>query len=124
MASFGEQLRQFAEKTEADLELVDRKFKLDLFSDVILRTRVDTGRMRGNWQVTTGAPARNELKRTRKRATTLAPADIAKIEAFSSTFLTNNVPYVRIWEERDGMVGGAIARARQILDEAVRDAGT
>lgn len=120
--SFGAQLQAFARKTEEKLEDVDVAFKLSLFNRVSALTRVDTGRMRGNWQVTTGAPAQTEIERLRPRAATIAPNEAAKIKPFSATYLTNNVPYAPIWEERDGMMGRAIADARRILEEQVRDA--
>lgn len=135
--TLGEQLRAFADKTGEKLEDVDRGFKLSLFNRVVRRTRVADpstwkrpdptylgGTMRGNWQVTTGSPAGAFLegRRVTEGNFTLLPEEAGKITAFSSTWLTNNTPYVRVWEEVDGMLGLGIADARRILDEAVRDA--
>lgn len=123
MGDFGADLKRFADKTEEKLEDVDVAFKLGLFNRVVLNTRVDTGRMRGNWQVSTGAPAGGETGRLQSEANTVLDAsEAARIAPFSATYLTNNVPYAFVWEERDGMMGRAIAEARQILEEAVRDA--
>lgn len=118
--SFAAQLQAWANKTEQKLEDVDRAFKLELFNQVVRTTRVDTGRLRGNWQVTTGAPARGQLERFQK-AGGLSSIEVAKIQPFSSTWLSNNLPYARIWEQRDGMVGGALAMARRALAKAVQD---
>lgn len=117
---FGAQLLRFSEKTGAALEDVDVKFKFGVFNDVVMNTRVDTGRMRGNWQVTTGTPAVAETQEI-QQAGGLRADEVAKIQPFSATYLTNNVSYVTIWEERDGMVGRAIANARQSLEKAVKD---
>lgn len=117
--SFGAQLWAFADKTEEALEDVDVAFKLGLFNRITQRTRVDTGRMRGNWQVTNGVPAATENGRL-QQAGGIPQSEIARIQPFSRTFYTNNVPYVLIWEERDGMVGSAIADARRQLEAAVR----
>lgn len=123
MGDFADDLRRFSDLTGEKLEDVDVAFKLGLFNRVVLNTRVDTGRMRGNWQVSTGAPAGGETGRVQSEANTvLDPTEAGRIAPFSATFLTNNVPYAYIWEERDGMMGRGIAEARQILEEAVRDA--
>lgn len=136
MASFGKQLQAWAEKTENKLEDVDRAFKLELFNMVVQRTRVADpstwkrpdptylgGTMRGNWQVTTDAPAASFREGKRNINITLPASEMGKINPFSSTWLTNNTPYVMRWEEEDAMVGASIADARRILEEAVQDAG-
>lgn len=133
--SFAQDLRKFAEKTNEKLEDVDRAFKLALFSEVVRNTRVADpaswkrpdptylgGTMRGNWQVTTGAPAQTFIEGQRNRSQVLPADEQAKILAFSATWLSNNTPYVLVWEEQDAMVGRAIAGARRTLSEAVRDA--
>lgn len=123
MGDFAADLKRFADKTEEKLEDVDVGFKLGVFNRVVLNTRVDTGRMRGNWQVSTGAPAGGETGRLQSEANTFLDAgESAKIQPFSATYLTNNVPYAIVWEERDGMMGRAIAEARQVLEEVARDA--
>jgi len=121
--NFGAQLKAFADKTGEKLEDVDRGFKLALGNRLVLNTRVDTGRLRGNWQVTTGAPAQGETGRLQSEANSaLNASEAARIAPFSVTYFTNNVPYAFVWEERDGITGRAIADARRVLDEAVRDA--
>lgn len=132
MPSFGAQLKAFADKTQEDLGDVDRAFKLGLFGRVVQRTRVADpaswkrpdptylgGTMRGNWQVTTGAPAGSFKEGSRNTGTALPASEAAKIKPFSATFLTNNTPYVLVWEERDAMVSLAMADARRQLEQAV-----
>ena len=136
MADFGAQLTAWAEKTENKLQDVDRAFKLELFNMIVGRTRVADpstwkrpdpdylgGTMRGNWQVTTDAPATTFIEGRRNVSHTLPTSEIGRIEPFSSTWLSNNTPYVMVWEETDAMVGASIADARRILAEAVEDAG-
>lgn len=119
---FGQQLLRFAEKTKENLEDVDVAFKLSLFNRIAALTRVDTGRMRGNWQVSTNTPAAGETGRFQSAANAqIDPAEVAKILPFSATYLTNNVPYILVWEEQDGMVDRARADALRILNEAVQD---
>ncbi len=57
MASLGEQLKAFSEKTKADMATVVRKTALSLGESMVLMSPVDTGRFRGNWQY--GADAIN-----------------------------------------------------------------
>lgn len=132
MASFGEQLNAFAEKTGERLEDVDRAFKISLFGRVVRRTRVADplswkrpdptylgGTMRGNWQISTGRPIAEFIEGRRNLTAVLPASETGKIQAFSSTWLSNNTPYARYYEEIDGMVGGAIADAKRALAEAV-----
>lgn len=121
MASFGAQLQAFADKTGEKLENVDRAFKIGLFDRVVSNTRVDTGRLRGNWQVTTDTPAVGELDRLQP-AGGLSPAEAAKVQPFSLTILSNNLPYAMHWEEQDAMIGRAVADAMRQLEKAVREA--
>lgn len=121
MASFAAQLHAFAEKTSEKLEDVDRAFKIGLFNRAVINTRVDTGRLRGNWQVSNGAPASGETGRF-QRIGGLEPSEAAKIQPFSVTYLTNNVPYAIVWEERDGITGRAILESTTALTEALANA--
>jgi hypothetical protein len=43
------------EKTKADVNLVHRKVCLDLHKSLVMKSPVDTGRFRANWQVGVGA---------------------------------------------------------------------
>ena len=117
--TFVRDIRAFAEKTEETLEDVDRGFKLAILTDVVRNTRVDTGRLRGNWQVSTGSPAAGETGRLQPQSPAPSPEEVAKILPFSSTWFTNNVPYAVVWEERDGMLGLAIANAQANLRRVI-----
>lgn len=132
MASFAAQLQAFADKTNEKLEDVDRAFKLSLFNRVVANTRVADpstwkrpdptylgGTMRGNWQVSTGGPVTDFIEGQRNFTFALPEAEAGRIQAFSSTWLTNNTPYVFVYEELDAMVGKALADARRALEEAV-----
>lgn len=121
MADFGKQLLAFADKTGEALEDVDRGFKIGLFNRAVLNTRVHTGRLRGNWQVSNGVPASGETGRFQKIGG-LDPSEAAKILPFSVTYLTNNVPYALVWEVRDGITGRAILESTTALTEALANA--
>lgn len=118
--SFASDLRLIAEKTGKRLDQVDRGFKFRIFNGVARDTRVDTGRMRGDWQVTQDMPATGPsgvVDPTPRGTGGLRPAELNKIESFSNTFLTNTVPYALVWEERDGMIATALADFERIIRE-------
>lgn len=63
---------------------------------VVLRTPVDTGRARGNWQLTIGEPADSIIEEIRDPSTviTAGAQELRALEAFTVIFITNNVPYI------------------------------
>jgi hypothetical protein len=122
--SFAADLKRIAAKTQKRLDQVDRGVKIRMFNAVARSTRVDTGRMRGDWQVSVDAPAAGpsgEIDKTPQGAGGIRPEEIKKIDSFQNTFLTNTVPYVLKWEEIDGMVAKVVADfERLIASEAKR----
>jgi hypothetical protein len=76
----------------------DRRNKIAIFllERVVDVTPVDTGRARGNWQVTVGAPAEGEVKGTDKRGGSTVSKGAAKILSLplDDTYITNNVHYI------------------------------
>jgi Bacteriophage HK97-gp10, putative tail-component len=49
--AFSLDIRKFAEKAGAKADFVVKKTIFDLFSEIVMRTPVDTGRLRANWQI-------------------------------------------------------------------------
>lgn len=134
---FGAQLRAIAEKNKQKIEDVDRAFKFGLFGMVVRNTRVADpgswkrpdpnyrgGQMRGNWFVGDGAPVDRFIEGLRNTSTALHSAEATKIKPFTVTYLTNTTPYVRVYEEKDAMIGLAIADARRQLEKVAREAST
>lgn len=123
--SFALDVEAFARKTGTRLDQAARAIKVDLFNGVIRDTRVDTGRLRGNWQTTTGAPATGTVERLDSQPQG-ADGGAAQMEVMATVkpdtidFLTNNLPYARRWELADGMIEKNIVRIDRIVREAVR----
>jgi hypothetical protein len=118
--SFAADLARIAKKQSKRLEEVDRGIKFRAFSMVARQTRVDTGRLRGDWQVTQDMPAAGPSgveDKTPQGAGGLRPDELKKITPFANTFLTNTMPYAVVWEERDGMVARTIADIERIVKE-------
>lgn len=115
-------------------ELVARKTVGEIFRRVILRTPVDTGRARGNWQATTGSPATGELGENRNAKVGTAPAlralEVARgwKVGSASIFLTNNLPYIERLENGysgqapQGMVAITVAEFGGIAEDAAAEA--
>lgn len=123
---FGDQIAAFADKAEAKMDLAVRKISLELFSRVILKTPVDTGRARGNWQVAVGNVPSGTLELEDKSGSatiSAATASAAGLRAGDVIFLVNNLPYIRRLEDGyskkapAGMVGLSIQEFQRIADQ-------
>jgi hypothetical protein len=101
MAGFQDEVTAWVAKTNAKMELAVRKIALDVFSEVILMSPVDTGRFRGNWQVAIGDVPAGTLEIEDKDGT----ATISKVQAATmglevgqTIYLINNLPYAQALE--------------------------
>ena len=102
---------QIAKRAKSTLDEFTRAVWIELFTGVIDNTRVDTGRMKGNWQTTVGAPANSDIDRLDKSGAQTIRDMQSNVGGINKiTYLTNNLPYVGVWEQRDGMVAKNIAR--------------
>lgn len=116
---------RLAQVVGARVDEVVRAVKIELFTGVIMDTRVDTGRLRGNWQTTTGMMAMSEIERVDKipqGSIGGAAYDeaVGGVTADGLDYLTNNLPYAEVWEERDGMIARNVARIDRIIRNKVR----
>lgn len=98
MADFAIQVSKWGHKALNDFERIRRRAIVALFSSVILGSPVDTGRMRGNWQISSRVPASGTVDVVDQSG----KATIRKVEDFVKqglldkdqvTYLTNNLPY-------------------------------
>ena len=123
----------WASKTDDKLSTAVRKISLELFSRVILKTPVDTGRARANWQVAIGSVPDGTLELTDASGTATiskATAGTAGVKAGDVIYLINNLPYAQRLEDGysgqapAGMVGLTVQEfqrvVRQIGAELVR----
>ena len=124
--SFSDDLIKFAEK--ADPGMTIRKVAMEVFHRVIIRTPVDTGRARANWQTSIGAPAEGEVDSTdRDRGLVEASREIDKHTGDESIFLANNLPYIEALENGSsktqapaGMVKVTLSEYPGIVEDAVK----
>lgn len=132
MARFADQVKAFAEKAKAKQTLALRKIALDMFSEVILKSPVDTGRFRGNWQVAIGSVPQGTLEVEDKTGTvTINKADavVQGLVAGQVIYLVNNLPYANRLEDGyskqapTGMVRETVQRYDQIVRKVGAEIG-
>ena len=111
---FDADLQEFARRLDADIGLVTRRVALQVFTGIVEKTPVDTGRARSNWAINVGAPAptpstaiseeeADSLRRTGERQSSNsvtsrtikeAEAEAAGIDGTVVVHITNNLPYI------------------------------
>ena len=114
MATF-RSLKQWAETRGEDLEDAMIAIKFQIFRSIIVDTRVDTGRLAGGWTTTVGTPAEFSPLRLDPNYAQAISEMTAAIIPDGLNWLTNNVVYAPVWEERDAMVARNVARINQII---------
>ena len=85
-------LEKWAEVTGQDLGQAVASAALQVFSATITRTPVDTGRLRGNWQIAIDRRPQGIVDRKANAAMTEAKAVIQQFEE-GSIWIVNNLPY-------------------------------
>lgn len=95
--SFSDDMKKMAEKIGEKYDATVRASLVDVASKVILRTAVDTGRARGNWQVSLNDPATDILDVEDKEgnATIRTAMDNTEGATGNIWWLTNNLPYIQ-----------------------------
>jgi hypothetical protein len=127
MAGFSLDVSNWIAKAGKRADLVLRKVALDLFTRVIMRSPVDTGRFRGNWQVAIGSVPDGVLDLDDKSGTatiSAASATAAGVKAGEIIYLVNNLPYGPSLERGHsqqaptGMVGITVAEFQAAVGSA------
>ena len=128
MAGFADQVRAWERKTERKMDLAVRKIALQMFTRIILKSPVDSGRFRGNWQLAIGSVPEGTLELDDKTGT----ATIAKgaaialgMNAGDIVYFANNLPYARRLEEgySQQAPAGMVALTVQEFQSIVRQIG-
>lgn len=128
--SFAESLAAFAEQTKEAIDDVFREVVIEIGTSVIRLSPVDTGRFKGNWQFTVGAPSNQSIDTFDKAGhETIAAlvAEVSSLEAGQIAYIVNNlvygVPleYGHSAQAPAGMVQITLARFQQIVEEAIRN---
>lgn len=93
MAKWSINLGEYATQKKKDITEVRRVFAFMLYSHIVMRTPVDTGRARGNWNVSASEiDARvTELKGAQYHSVN----DMPNISGDEPIFIANNLYYIR-----------------------------
>lgn len=92
--SFSVDLDRFIKETVTKTDRVYRAIGLQMFGQIMERTPVDTGRLRGNWQTTISNPASGELDVTSSNiAQAQLTATVNGVTIRDTIYFTNNLPY-------------------------------
>ena len=89
-------IREFAERAKENADKAVRQVALEVSSRVIVRSPVDTGRFRANWQLGVDSPLAGALLTTDKTGAETKSRIIAalpKDAAGHVIYVTNNLPY-------------------------------
>lgn len=68
-----------------------------LYSSVVKKTPVDTGRARANWNISTGSVDTSVTTKTKKRGLRYKAGDI-KSTGDETIYISNNLPYIKTLE--------------------------
>ena len=113
--------------------MVVRKIALDMFRRVIIKSPVDTGRFKSNWQVAIGSIPFGTLELNDKTgAATIAQVTAATLglKAGDVIYLVNNLAYARALEYGHskqapaGMVRVTIAEYNAVANKAAGEVAT
>lgn len=119
--SWGADLEKLTTKGGKDLGGLAQAIKIELFSGVVLDTRVDTGRLRGNWSIQENTPALGTLDRVDKSGQMVLQEVVAGSTPSGLTYFTNNLPYAEVYEEEDAMVATNVIRIKANVAKMARD---
>ena len=110
--SWANDLNRLTTKGGKDLGKLVRTIKLSVFTGIVKETRVDTGRLKGNWQISENSPASGDLSRLDPNGSAAISDINAGVNENGLTYLTNNLPYAAVYEEKDAMVARNVARVK------------
>lgn len=140
MAQWTMDLNKYVKKTKTQISDVRTAYAYALYSSIVRKTPVDTGRARANWNISAG---RSDTSVTENTRTTPKPKTVMpNPEGDESIFISNNLPYIETLEyggypkdpkggngktingyskqAPEGMVGVTLANNENIFNAAVR----
>ena len=128
LADFQLDLTNFAKVTvPAAHGALVKKIAFELFTRIVLKTPVDTGRARANWSVSLGAPSGAQTGMTDKAGEATIAAGVTDINSAEPMqqviWLENNLPYIEALEDGHsqqapaGMVEGSLHEIQTFIDQ-------
>lgn len=143
MAEWSIDMSKYAEKAKSKIEKVRRNYAFALYSSIVKKTPVDTGRARGNWNISVGKDDTSVSDKKMKSGLKYKENSI-NAKGDESIFISNNLPYITTLEyggypnppksksgktvggfskqAPNGMVGVTLANNENIFNAAVKRA--
>lgn len=122
MGKFSVPIQALADKAKADLETVARKATLMVFSSVALKSPVDTGRFRANWNVSHGAPTFDTTTSTEQERANLEVQKALTLPIGGVMWMSNGLPYARRlehgWSKKQAPFGMVKLTVQEFSDYA------
>lgn len=134
MSNFRLDLTKFINKTTKNADAKVRVICLDLLTGIVLKTPVDTGRARANWQATINSPAtsKKEFKEDAGSGIKAPNRSAASVNAINDAqdavksapgnifYITNNLPYITRLEFESWSKQAPMGMVRLTIDEVQR----
>lgn len=97
VASLNFDLSKILDKAKDNASQVARAIALELETRVVLKSPVDSGRLRGNWNVGINSidTAEKPADKTGSSSNTRAISSLSKFKLGDTIWITNNLPYVQ-----------------------------
>lgn len=133
-------LNKYCKDKEVEIKDVRKTYAFALYTSIVKKTPVDTGRARGNWNITVGHDDTTASTRTKPQFKNVD--EVPKVEGDETIYISNNLPYITKLEyggypknpkggsgktvngyskqAPEGMVGVALANNENIFNSAVR----
>lgn len=147
MGSWSLDLNKYADKCKKNLNDVKKEVAFSLYSSIVKKTPVDTGRARGNWHISVGQESfetfgtETKVSDKQKVKGKKGNSEGAKVVSTSALivggkeqiensgdkpiFIQNNLPYIVALEyghskqAPNGMVGVTVANMKKYVDNAI-----
>lgn len=96
MAEWSLDIEKWCGKSNERINDVKRKFAFMLYSAIVKKTPVDTGRARANWNVSVGSPDLGVTDETDKNFKN--PKSVPDAPGDTPIYIANNLPYIKTLE--------------------------
>ena len=119
-------LDKLAEKTGVALETVVQKSTADLFRAIVEKSPVDTGRFKGNWNVSQNAPNLATTEAANPQRGVSEANNAQSIPVGGVAYLANGLPYARRleygWSKQSpaGMVRVSVIEFSEYVKRAIK----
>lgn len=126
---FNKEVQAFAAKIPGRVTELQKKLVLEALTRIVQKTPVDTGRARGNWQVSIERPSMAALDTTDRdgsRTIQKGLEAVANLPDFSVVWISNNLEYITFLEDGSsqqapsGMVRLTILELRLMLRQGLK----